>query len=328
MRTIQIAILVHPHCVGSSATAPADVFSIANAIVRRRPAAEQVRFTSTWVSAPGGTVTLRNGVSFATNRIADTQWDALMVPGIEVDSTRELAAALEQLAAERDALRTHAGRALLAANCNSSYLLAEAGLLAGRRCTTSWWLGNHFSQRYPDVGLQSDQILVQDGSILTSGGVTAYLDLSLWLVGHFGGEALRQITAKVLVTDSNRLSQSPYVAAALAQGGGHAVVEQARRWLNQHLDDEWSMENLAKACNTSARTLLRRFRDAVGLSPVQYAQQLRVERAKGLLESTRLSLEAITARCGYEDVSTFSKVFKRWTDVTPREYRRRFGLRA
>ena len=85
----------------------------------------------------------------------------------------------------------------------------------------------------------------------------------------------------------------------------------------------------SKACVSSTwRTLLRRFQEAVGVSPIQYTQQLRVERAKALLESTLLSMEDITARCGYEDVSTFSKTFKRWAQVTPREYRMRFGLRV
>ena len=161
----------------------------------------------------------------------------------------------------------------------------------------------------------------------SSGGVTSYIDLSLWLIGRFGGEELRQNVAKVLAMDANRSSQAPYIATAMIQDQGHVVIERARRWLNQRLDQAWNMAELAAYCNTSPRTLLRRFQEAVGMSPVQYAQQLRVERAKALLESTRLSLEDITGRCGYEDVSTFSKVFKRWAQLTPREYRMRFGLR-
>jgi transcriptional regulator GlxA family with amidase domain len=93
------------------------------------------------------------------------------------------------------------------------------------------------------------------------------------------------------------------------------------------MDQEWNMTELAGHCHTSPRTLLRRFQKAVGMSPVQYTQQLRVERAKGLLESSMLSLEDITERCGYANVSTFSTVFKRWAQITPREYRSRFGLR-
>ncbi len=207
-------------------------------------------------------------------------------------------------------------------------MLAEAGLLEGRRATTSWWLGKLFNKRYPNVELATDELIVEDGPILSSGGVTAYIDLALRMVGHFGGDALRQTVAKILVADSHRSSQTPYIAAAIVQGDGHAVIERARRWLNQHMDQEWSMAELAEHCHTSPRTLLRRFQKAVGLSPVQYTQQLRVERAKALLESSLLSLEDITGRCGYANVSTFSTVFKRWAQITPREYRARFGLRT
>jgi transcriptional regulator GlxA family with amidase domain len=125
----------------------------------------------------------------------------------------------------------------------------------------------------------------------------------------------------------HRASQTPYIAAAIVQGSGHAVIERARRWLNVRIDQEWNMAELAAYCNTSPRTLSRRFQKAVGLSPIQYTRQLRVERVKALLETTTLSLEDITARCGYANVSTFSTVFKRWAQITPREYRGRFGLR-
>lgn len=225
-------------------------------------------------------------------------------------------------------LRTFAasGR-LLASSCSGTCLLARTGVLDGLRATTSWWLAPYFRQQYPRVTLDAEELVLQDGAFITSGGVTSCVDLALWLVGHFGGEGLRQVTAKILMVDGNRSSQAPYVAAAMVQGESHAVIERARRWLNERLDGPWTMAGLAEHCHTTQRTLLRRFRDATGLSPVQYAQQLRVERAKVLLESTRLSLDDITQRCGYGDVSTFSKVFKCWAQLTPREYRVRFGLR-
>src|SRR5690606_19423368 len=111
---------------------------------------------------------------------------------------------------------------------------------------------------------------------------------------HYGGDPLRQAVAKILVMDASRRSQAPYITSALIQSDGHAIIERARRWLNQRLDQPWAMAELAAYCNTSPRTLLRRFQDAIGMSPVRYTQQLRVERAKALLESTQLSLEDIT----------------------------------
>lgn len=328
-RSVHIAILVFPSCVPSAATGPADVFNVANTVARLRPAAEQIHFTSSWVSVEGGTVQVEGGIAFATSALADTPCDALLIPGIDHQTPSQLVRALERLTLEKQAVNAFAARgSLMAATCSGTYLLGEAGLLDGQRCTTSWWLGAHFEQRYPQATLQGDQILVADGTLLTAGGITSYLDLALWLIGHFGGDALRQIISKLLLADSKRLSQTPYVMAALVENRGHAVVERARAWLNRHLDKAWTMDELAEHCNTSARTLLRRFRAGVGMTPVQYAQQLRVERAKSFLESTTMSLDTITARCGYEDVSTFSKVFKRWTHITPGEYRRKFGLRA
>lgn len=324
-----IGILVYPECVPSAAVAIVDVFNVANALVQFRPAAEHLRFVAQWVSQEGERVSCKNGLSFPTQPIGAGEYDVLMVPGIDHDDARDLPRILETLGPQQDMLREFArsGR-LVASNCSSTFLLAEAGLLDGRRATTSWWLSKTFQKRYPKVQLDTEELIILDGPILSSGAVTAYIDLGLWLVGHFGGESLRQMTAKILLADSHRASQTPYIAAAMVVGNGHAVVERARRWLNQRMDQEWNMADLAAHCNTSPRTLLRRFQKAAGLSPVQYTQQLRVERAKALLESTTLSLEAITGRCGYANVSTFSTVFKRWAQVTPREYRSRFGMRT
>lgn len=325
-KTIRIGILVYPECAYTT-VAVVDVFSVANAMSQLRPADEHLRFDTQWVSRAGGTISCASGMAFATERVEPGGVDVLIVPGMMHGDLRPLLQGA--LDPECDALRRFAhGGGLLASSCSGTFLLARAGLLEGRRATTSWWLSKLFRKNFPNVDLDTEELVTCDGQLLSSGAITAYIDLGLWLIGHFGGESLRQMSAKVLATDSNRSSQAPYISEAMLAGDGHAVVERARRWLNQHMDQDWSMAELADYCNASPRTLLRRFQKAVGLSPVQYTQQLRVERAKSLLESTMLSLEDITGRCGYANVSTFSTVFKRWAQVTPREYRSRFGLRA
>jgi transcriptional regulator GlxA family with amidase domain len=324
---IRIGILVFPECVGAAVAAPYDVFKIATTLSALRPAAEQVRFDVDWVSRHGGPVANHTGITFATRPLAEHA--VLIVPGIDRHAMREIVPAIRTMPDELELVREFAasGR-IVAAMCTGTFMLAEAGVLARRRATTSWWLSSYFAKRYPEVQLESEDLVVRDGNLLCSGGASSYLDLALWLVGHFGGEPLRQMTAKVLVADSGRASQTPYVASMLMERKGHAVIELARRWLNDHLEQDWSMADLAAHCSTSPRTLLRRFQKALGMSPVQYAQQMRVDRAKALLESSTLSLEDITSRCGYADVSTFSTVFKRWAQVTPREYRTRFGMRS
>ncbi|HYE38374.1 MAG TPA: helix-turn-helix domain-containing protein [Ramlibacter sp.] len=326
--TITIGILAYPGCLPSSAVIPLDVLRIANTIAALRPSSLRVHFEGLLVSARGAKAIAAGGLTLRPAALAVDGLDALIVPGIEHRTAGDVTAVLDTLDKEREALSAFAqtGRPL-ASTCSGTCLVASAGLLDGRRCTASWWLAAYFARTFPDVEIDAGEMLVQDGSLLSSGGVTSSLDLALWLVGHFGGDELRQLTAKVLVTDASRVSQAPYVASALVQGDGNAIVERARRWLNQRLDKVWTMAELARHCHSSERTVLRRFQDALGVTPVQHAQQLRVERAKALLESTALPMEEITSRCGYEDVSTFSKIFKRWTAATPREYRQRFGLR-
>jgi transcriptional regulator GlxA family with amidase domain len=327
-KNFDIGLLVYPGCLRSGAVVPLDVFRIANTLALHRPAAQRVHLRGRWLSARNDNTLIIDGLVFHTEDLGKAKLDALMLPGINHELPSDLAQLLKLLEPECNAISDFApSRRLVVASCSSACLLAKTGLLNGRRATTSWWLSAYFRKQFPLVSLEAEELIVQDGQFVTSGGVTSYLDLALWLVGHFGGEELRQMTAKVLVMDGNRSSQAPYIASAMIQDAGHAVIDRARRWLNKRLDQGWTITELAAHCNTSPRTLLRRFQDAIGMSPVQYSQQLRVERAKALLESTRLSLEEITGRCGYTDVATFSKTFKRWTKCTPREYRTRFGLR-
>ena len=326
-RTIRIGVLAFPGCLRSSAVVPLDVLRIANTLSGYRPAAKRVRFEGEWLGARGEPALTVDGLAFALAPLAGAHIDALIVPGIAHDSSHDLARTLDALAPEREAIAAYAASGgLLVSSCSSTSLVARTGLLDGRRATTSWWLSAWFRQQFPRVELDAEALVVQDGACVTSGGVGSTLDLALWLVGHFGGEELRQLAAKIMVMDANRASQAPYVADAIVAQAGHPTIERARRWLNARLDQAWTMAELAAHCATSQRTLLRRFQEALGLTPVQYAQQLRVERAKALLETTALSLEEITARCGYEDAATFSKVFKRWAALTPREYRQRFAL--
>ncbi|MFZ6638570.1 GlxA family transcriptional regulator [Undibacterium sp. TC4M20W] len=326
---IRIGVLVYPGCLRSGAVMPLDVFTIANTLAGIRPAGSKpVQFEAFWVSARGDILQEVDGLHFQAHDIHKQKLDALMVPGVDHRDSNQLDGLLDALAPEQALMETYLQQdSLLISSCSSTSLLARTGKLDGRRATTSWWLSAYFRKNFPQVLLEAEELIVVDGQLVSSGGVTSYIDLSLWLVGHFAGEELRQMTAKILVVDANRNSQAPYVAKAIMQDQGHAVIERARRWLNKRLDQQWAMADLASYCNVSQRTLLRRFQESMKLSPIHYVQQLRVERAKALLETTRLSLEDITARCGYEDVSSFSKIFKQWAQVTPKDYRRRFGLR-
>ena len=326
--TKTIGILIYPGCLRSGAIVPMDVFAIANRLSQLRANAPQVKLQAQWISARPGSHVQVDGLDFPTQPVDPDALDALMLPGVDHQELTELTHKLDQLTPELAMISafSRTGKPLIS-SCSSTCLVARTGMLDGKRATTSWWLSAYFRKQFPKVLLDVEKLVVQDGNNISSGGVTSYLDLALCLVGHFAGEPLRQMTSKILILDSHRASQAPYIAEAMIQSDGHALIERARHWINQRLDQPWTMSELAEYCNTSPRTLLRRFQVVLGVNPTLYTQQLRVERAKALLETTHLSLDAITSRCGYEDVSTFSRVFKRWAQLTPREYRSRFGLR-
>jgi transcriptional regulator GlxA family with amidase domain len=327
-RTVHIGVLVFPGCVRSGAVVPQDVLALGNTLMRGRPASGRVQFETHWVSARRGARVEAQGLGFATVPAERHPLDALIVPGIDHGGPADLEHQLQGLAAEQALASAFATRGVpLLFGCSASCLVARTGVLDGRPATTSWWLGDHVRARFPAVRWQLQDILVEHGGLVSAAGVTSYFDLALWLVGRHGGEDLRQLAARMLLHDSRRESQAPYGAALATGDHGPLVLEKARRWLERRLDQPWTVAALARHCRTSERTLLRRFSDALGVGPVQYAQQLRVERAKTLLESTRLSLEQIAARCGYQDASTLHKVFRQWARVSPGEYRARFGYR-
>ena len=327
--TVRVALLVYPDCLASGVTGPMDVFRVVDTLRHYPPYQRAPRFEVTLVSVAGGPVSSSSGISIATSKAQDLPaCDIVFLPGLDHRSPQDMDASLAALAGEAAWLRKALpSRALLVSTCSSTCLAAASGLLDERRATVSWWLAPYFRARFPAVRLDAQELIVRDDRFVSSGGAASYLDLALWLVGEFGGDNLRQATARILAVDAQRLSQAPYVMQAVLQTSGHAVVERAQRWLNWHLGEPVVMATLAAHCHVSQRTLLRRFRDATGTSPEEALQQLRIERAKGLLESTALSFERITGQCGYADTSAFRRVFRRWAGVTPREYRERFGLR-
>ncbi|HEX5686489.1 MAG TPA: helix-turn-helix domain-containing protein [Ideonella sp.] len=326
--TVRVGILVFPGCVRSAAVVPHDVFELANRVQSARPVRGRVAFDAVWVSArPGRSIEI-DGLRFAVSPANVAQLDALIVPGVEHADAQSLSTVLAALAPEQSLLRKAARNGLhILAGCSATCLVAQSGLLDGRRATTSWWLAGFCRSHFPLVALQPEEILLQDGPFVSAAGLTSYFDLALWLVGRRAGADLRQLIARMLLLEQRSIGQTPYATTAALPGHGPVVMERAQRWLVAHVDKPWTVAALAQHCHTSERTLLRRFNEVLGCSPVKYMQQLRVDRAKRLLESTLISLEDVATRCGYQDVATLQRVFRKLAGVPLGEYRVRFGIR-
>lgn len=217
------------------------------------------------------------------------------------------------------------GGSIFASVCSGAFLLAQAGLLDGRRATTHWMHAAEFKDRHPRVIVDTDRLLLDQGDIVTAGGVMAWTDLALHLIERLGTRGLMLSTAKMFVIDPPDRDQSPYATFAPNLSHSDAAIRKIQILLAERLDGTNTTAALASYAAMSERTFLRRFGKVTGLSPVAYLQNLRVQAARSHLELSRASVEQISWELGYSDVATFRRVFKRIVGLSPADYRRKFG---
>lgn len=222
----------------------------------------------------------------------------------------------------------HAAGAMMSSVCVGAYWLAHSGLLNGRPATTHWAVGEEFQADFPDIELNAGQILIDDDDIVTAGGLMAWLDLGLLIVNRWLGPRVVSDTARHLLIDPNGREQRSYRTFMPALGHGDKNILTLQNWLAGVVDTEVTVSKMAAEASLSGRTFLRRFTAATGFTPIAYVQQLRIEKARGLLEHTRLSISEIGYKVGYQDPSAFSRIFRTITGLTAGEYRNRFGVRS
>jgi len=214
---------------------------------------------------------------------------------------------------------------LLASVCAGAFALAESGLLDGRTVTTHWALAAQMAARFPQVQVLPERMVIDDGDLITAGGLMAWTDLGLAIVTRLLGPTIAAETARFLVVDLNRESQRHFSSFAPSLDHGDAAVLAVQRWLQGEEGAEASLADMAARAGLGERTFLRRFRAATGLKPTEYCQQLRVSKAREMLEFTRQSIDQVAWQVGYRDSGAFRKVFTRLVGLSPGDYRRRFG---
>lgn len=278
------------------------------------------------LSTRGGLVRLTDEMVVETAALpADLDdYQAIILPGFFADSMEAIADCLDAtwLGVIARLRRLPADR-VVAASCYGTFVMAEAGLLDGVPATTTWWLADAFRLRYPQVMLDADRALVDSGRAITAGAMTAHTDLALHVLRRLGGAALARRVAGIMLVDGARTSQRPFMS--VQRDYSEPLVRRAIDWMAKHIAESFAIEGLAGAMHVSYRTLNRRFVEVTGMGPLAYLQALKIERAKELLEESRASLETITAGVGYEDASSFRRLFKRATGLSPAQYRRQFG---
>lgn len=323
-----IAIVVTDGFGDSGLAVALDVLRAATTIALRegRPAP----FRPFVVSPRGGAVRAASGlVVDGTRPLRDlARADVVVMPGIWMNGPEGLDAVLERpdvALAVRALERAYARGATVATSCAATFFLARTGLLDGRRATTTWWLAPELRRRHPAVDVVETEALVVEPRLATTGAVFAIADLALHLVARHAGPTLARRTGRALLLDRHP-SQAAYMALRFVRTDD-AVVRRAESWARAHLAEPFDVATLARRSGTSARTLARRLHAALGLTPIGFVQRLRVDTAVHLLETSRLSLEEIAPRVGYADEGTLRRLVARETGLSPRDVRRRGGVR-
>jgi transcriptional regulator GlxA family with amidase domain len=316
---MKIAMILGEGATASSVTTTLDMFRLAQ---RYQP---EAGYQPKLFSTHGGLIHLTDAVAVETQRLPVDlgNYDAIILPGFFAESIDHIVSQLQTTwRTVIDRLQRLPDTTLVAASCYGTFVLAEAGLLNGLPATTTWWLAHEFQQRYPDVRLDADKTLIDSGRTISAGAMTAHTDLSLHVLRRLGGVALARSVSGIMLVDGARTSQRPFMS--VQKNYSEPLIQRAIEWMTSNLTLPIAIDDLASAMHVSYRTLNRRFIEITGLTPLAYLQALKIERAKELLEGTHSDFEAITASVGYEDVSSFRRLFKRSTGLSPAQYRRQF----
>ncbi|MFJ5260773.1 GlxA family transcriptional regulator [Streptomyces sp. NPDC088387] len=256
--------------------------------------------------------------------VAGRSIDTLIVPGsVEIDDQGRIRALTDPALVAR--VRELAVRSRRVASvCVGAHLLAEAGLLDGRRATTHWSTAQQLADDHPAVEVDPDPIFIREGDVWTGAGITACLDLSLALVADDFGEAAALRVARQLVMYLKRPGGQSQFSVPLEPLSTTRRVEELRHHVTRHLCEPLSVADLAARIHVSERQLARIFRTELGTTPAAYVESARVEAARIRLETTDDTLERVASACGFGTTDTLVRAFRRRLDTTPTEYRGRF----
>jgi transcriptional regulator GlxA family with amidase domain len=328
-RTVNVAILAFPQASASVIYGMYDLFKSAG------------RDWGMIVSGDPGTgvlepvvVAARPGEFTATNDVRITPHATLADgPSPEIVCVPEVnippGDPIEGFEAELDWLRTcHAAGATVAAACSGAMLLAEAGLLDGHEATTHWAYCDVLRQRYPKVKVQERRALVVSGvgqRLVMAGAGTSWMDLALYLIARSAGVEAAMQVARINLIDWHAIGQQPFARLARTRQGDDALVGRCQTWIAENYANRSPVAAMVRLSELAERSFMRRFRQATGMSPLDYVQTLRLEEAKHMLEAGNESIEAIANAVGYEDAAFFTRLFRRKVNLTPAQYRRRFG---
>ena len=216
----------------------------------------------------------------------------------------------------------------IASMCTGTFMLASAGLLDGKNCSTHWSSADTFRVLFPKVNLLADQLITDENGIYTNGGAYSFLNLIIYLVEKYYDRQTAIYCSKIFQVEIDRNSQSAFAIFTGQKLHGDEMVEKAQAYIESKVDEKISVKNLSSRFAVGRRNFDRRFIKATGNTPVEYSQRVKIEVAKKALETSRKTINEVMYEVGYADVKAFREVFKKITGVSPLEYRGKYNKEA
>ncbi|WP_337878558.1 GlxA family transcriptional regulator [Rheinheimera sp.] len=297
---------------------PAEVFALAN---RFLPDPERYKVVT--LAASTNAVSSSNGVRVVPDSSFDQfqgSYDVLLVPGGPGAYNQHHPELYQWLTASV----CKAG--LYGSVCTGAFILAKAGLLNERKVTTHWNYTKRLAAEFPQVLVETDQVVVQDSSLVTSGGITTGIDLALSILERHHGRALAVNVAKVLLVVMRRQGGQVQFSPLLAEvARDSSAVSQVQQFVLAHLHEKFTVERMAELANMSVRNFSRLFQQETQLTPMTFVQHARVDQARKLLENSNLPMKTVAFDCGFGCVRQMSNLFQTKLGLTPGQYRQQFG---
>ena len=323
MRTRTVLVVLFDGVDALDVVSPVEVLTAANVHVARTTSDKAPYSIRT--ASPGGTpVRSPSGLTLVpdTDLNTATAPHTLLVPG-PYGGWGDLAPDPQVV----NWLRQHAARCRrIVSMCTGAFLLAQAGLLTGRRVTTHWSQADRLARACPGAQVDPDPIFIRDGRVSTSAGGISVMDLALALVEEdLGREAALTLARYLIVFLRRPGNQRQFSTHLLAQLADRPSLREVQHWIATHPDADLTVDTLAQRANLSARQFTRAFTAEIGTPPGRYVDQTRLETARRLLEETRDSIEHVARASGYPTPEAMRRAFQRTLDLSPAQYRQRFG---
>lgn len=304
---MRIAILQYEDAVPTCVTGPADIW---NGMNRMYPL------------LTGSPMKMPVEVEFVTKPVRKT-YDLVIIPAMRFEK-------IELVLSRETALikwlrQQYVQGAELASICVGAFLLAETGLMAGKKVTTNWLFADVFRRRFPYVQLEDDKVIVDQGRLYSCGGAFSFTSFMIYLIEKFVGHPESIIASKILMINVHDTPQSSFSIFKFQHEHADEPIVGAQQYIEKNYGKALTLEVLAGRCNMSVRNFIRRFQQATSNTPLEYLQRVRIEAAKKMLEHSNIGMVQVAAKCGYEDVDYFRKIFRRHVSMTPKAYQEKYG---